>query len=206
MPNGVQSEGAARRAAERARVWAFIMYPESVPENWRSVLSDSHIPAAAILHDRDVTADGELKKPHYHVMLFYRSVKSYAQVRALTDSLNATSPEQVGDTRGYVRYLCHADDPDKAQYSISEIIRFGGVDLRKWLKPTIEERYDLISEMIAFCNDNNVTEFAELMTYASLERHDDWFPLLCDNSAYVMRSHIASLRHSQLETSDAPTD
>jgi len=27
------------------------------------------------------------------------------------------------------------------------------------------------------------------------ERFDDWFPLLCDNSAYIMDSYIKSNRH-----------
>lgn len=44
--------------ADRQRVWAFIAYPESAPEDWLCRLADSHVPAAVSpLHDRDLMFD-----------------------------------------------------------------------------------------------------------------------------------------------------
>ena len=38
-------------------------------------------------------------------------------------------------------------------------------------------------------------EIQDLIDYAIAHRMDDWFPLLCDNSAYVVGTYIKSIRH-----------
>lgn len=54
----------------KGRDWAFIVYPESAPENWREILDDTHIRwIESPLHDKDFNPDGTIKKPHWHVML-----------------------------------------------------------------------------------------------------------------------------------------
>ncbi|EFF22076.1 replication protein, partial [Enterococcus faecium E1636] len=40
-----------------------------------------------------------------------------------------------------------------------------------------------------------ITEIKDLIDYAMSERFDDWFPLLCDNSAYIIGQYIKSNRH-----------
>lgn len=61
----------------RTRNFATVVYPESAPENWQTILSESKIPLfISPLHDGDVNADGEKKKEHYHVMVMYDSVKT----------------------------------------------------------------------------------------------------------------------------------
>lgn len=38
----------------KGRDWAFIVYPESAPENWREILDDTHIRwIESPLHDKD---------------------------------------------------------------------------------------------------------------------------------------------------------
>ena len=63
-----------------------------------------------------------------------------------------------------------------------------------WLEDPKGSRYQYIGEMIDFCDEYNIMEFSDLIDYASRERLEDWFPLLCDNSAYVMEQYIESLR------------
>lgn len=54
----------------RAVVWTFIVYPESAPENWRSLLDDLHVPwVEGPLHDKDTNPDGTPKKPHWHCLM-----------------------------------------------------------------------------------------------------------------------------------------
>ncbi|MEX6262928.1 replication protein, partial [Staphylococcus haemolyticus] len=57
------------------------------------------------------------------------------------------------------------------------------------------ERYELIKEMIEYVKDNNVDEIQDLIDYAMVYRFDDWFPLLCDNSTFIMSNYIKSIRH-----------
>lgn len=187
---------------DRARLWTCIVYPTdgnpSAPDNWRDIIDAEHIAwAESPLHQFDTNPDGEVKKPHVHILLSYDGKKSYEQVKDLTDRLNAPRPEKCASARGMVRYFCHMDNPEKYQYPREEIISHGGFDAAEYLKPTSSSRYQLIREMMQYIDEQGIVEMADLLLYASSERFDDWFPLLCDNSAYVIGSFITSRRHRQ---------
>lgn len=94
-----------------------------------------------------------------------------------------------------VRYFAHMDDPNKFQYSKSEIIGHAGADPLIYLSANSGERYQLIKEMISFVKENDIDEIQDLIDYAMENRFDDWFPLLCDNSAFIMNNYIKSIRH-----------
>jgi hypothetical protein len=87
------------------------------------------------------------------------------------------------------------DNPEKHQYPVSEIVGHGGADVRELLKPSSSERYQLIAEMMDFVQERGIVEMEDLIVYARHERFDDWFPLLCDNSAYIMGALLKSRRH-----------
>lgn len=181
---------------ERTRNWSFIIYPDSAPVNWRDVLDKEYIQwVESPLHDKDKDANGEMKKAHIHILLMYPGKKSFSQIKSLTDSLNSPIPQKVASAKGLVRYMIHMDNPDKYQYDKSMIITHGGVDISDYLKPTSSSRYQLIREMMEFVVERDVTEMEDLLTYAMSERFDDWFPLLCDNSAYIMGALLKSRRH-----------
>lgn len=185
----------AKRAG-RTRNWTCVVYPESAPNNWRDFIDELHIEwVESPLHDRDFDADGEPKKPHWHVLLLYDCVKTFEQVKDLTDKLNAPIPQKCGGVKGLVRYMAHLDNPDKAQYSIGDIVGHGGIDIASLLKPSSSERYQLIAEMMDFVQEQNILEMEDLLIFARHNRFDDWFPLLCDNSAYIMGAFLKSRRH-----------
>lgn len=181
----------------RTRNWTIVLYPESAPENWRDILDDLHIEwIESPLHDRDYTAVGDPKKPHWHILLMFGGVKTYEQVMECIEPLNCPIPTRVHNCKSLVRYMAHLDNPDKAQYDVSKIVAHGGVDLADILKPSSAERYTYIKEMKSWCEEWNITEFEDLFSYAADERPDDWFPLLCDNSAFVMNLYLKSRRHN----------
>lgn len=182
----------------RVRNWTVVVYPESAPDNWRDILDDFHIEwVESPLHDKDINADGTPKKPHYHVLLMFSGKKSFEQVRKdICEEINCPIPKKVHNTKSLVRYMAHLDNPDKAQYDIREIKAHGGVDVADLLKPSSAERYTYIREMQTWCNEYSITEFEDLMNYASSERFDDWYPLLCDSCSYVMTQFLKSKRHN----------
>ena len=52
----------------RSHVWTFLVYPDSVNENWLFLLDSLHIPiCVSPLHDKDFNPTGEPKKPHKHI-------------------------------------------------------------------------------------------------------------------------------------------
>lgn len=179
----------------RTRNWSCIVYPESAPEHWRDILDELHIEwVESPLHEFDVNATGEVKKPHWHILLMFGGVKSYDQVLETIKPLNCPAPQRCHNAKSMVRYFAHLDNPDKYQYSITDIIAHGGVDVADLLKPSSAERYTLIRDMCDYCAMEGITEFYQLMDYAMAEKFDTWFPLLCDNSAYVVNQYIKSNR------------
>jgi len=180
----------------RTRNWTFVLYPESVPENWIDIINELHLEwICSPLHDKDVNANGEAKKPHWHVLLLFQGNKTYEQVKEITDSVNAPIPERCHNSKALVRYMAHLDNPDKAQYSVTDIKSFGGVDLAEMLRPSSSERYTIIHEMITYIKNNNISEFQDLVDYACSYEFERWFPLICDNSAYIVGQYIKSQRH-----------
>ena len=181
----------------RARIWAAVVYPESAPDNWRDILDAEHLEwAESPLHDQDVNpGTGELKKPHWHLVLAFEGKKSYEQVCDILRPLNGPIPQRCHALKGAVRYFAHLDNPEKAQYSVNQIVGHGGFDVAAALAPTSAQRYILIAEMQDWVKAEGITEIQDLMDFARKERSEDWFPLLCDSCAFVMGSYIKSQRH-----------
>lgn len=189
-----------KKKDERTRNWTFVVYPESAPENWRELLNELHVPwVESPLHDKDKNPDGELKKSHWHVMLMFSSNKSYAQIKEITSQLRSPNPQKVANAKGMIRYFVHMDNPEKYQYEKNDIVSHGGADIASYLASTTQERYELIKEMMSFVNENGILEMKDLLDYAMNERFEDWFPLLCDNSAYIVDSYIKSNRHKNMK-------
>ena len=181
---------------QRTRNWSIIVYPESAPENWIDILQKEYVKmVVSPLHDKDVNPDDTLKKAHYHVLFMFDGVKSYNQVKSIADSVNAPIPQIVGSAKGLTRYMLHLDNPDKAQYDSSDLQAFNGADITELLKPISADRYSMIADMLQFIDDNQIMEFEDILTYARLKKLDTWFPLLCDNSAYIIDSAIKSKRN-----------
>lgn len=180
----------------RTRNYATIVYPESAPENWLMILREQHFPfMVSPLHDRDLTAAGEPKKPHYHVQFVFDGVKSEDQVRKIVDSVGGVGVEVVESRKGYARYLCHLDDYDKAQYDPEDVRCFGGVSYIDEID-RISDKYNVIGDMIDFCNKCNVNSLWLLSCYA--KEHDrNWYRVLCDSGALFMRELLKSKKWSK---------
>ena len=190
----------------RCRNWTIVIYPESAPDNWRDFLDEEHIEwVESPLHDKDINANGEYKKAHYHILLLFGGVKSYEQVVEFVKPLNCPIPTRCHNAKALVRYMAHLDNPDKAQYKVTDIKSHGGVDIAELLRPSSSERYFIIKEMLEFVKSFSITEFQDLVDYAFTNRFDDWFPLLCDNSSFILVNYIKSLRHRNKHDFDFST-
>ena len=180
----------------RSKIWNVMVYPESAPNDWKQILVENGIPfVCSPLHNKDVLKTGELVKPRWHVLLCFTSNKTYKQALEVAELLNAPVPQRAKSTGGSIRYMTHIDSPHKFQYKKSDIEVYGNIDIEQYFRISSSDRYELVREMITFIDDNNLKEFKDLMDYAMRERFDDWFPLLCDNSAYVVQQYLKSNRH-----------
>lgn len=183
----------------RARNWTFFVYPESAPENWLQVLTEMQVSGSVSpLHDKDVNADGTVKKPHYHVLLCFDGKKSYEQIEEITEALNAPIPQRCRSVKGSVRYFTHMDNPEKAQYSRNDIKVFGGFDIEEAFKPTMTETNEILLEVLEFVENNEITEYRELMKYAATKQQERWFGVVKTNT-FMLCKYINSFRHSRGE-------
>lgn len=178
----------------RKRVFATIVYEESAPENWKQILDNYHVEYfISPYHDKDKNeGDGSPKKPHWHVMVMFSSVKSDAQWERIRDSIGGVGNEEIESTRGYARYLCHLDNPEKAQYDVKDVIEGCGADYRDIISKNSDYRKS-IKEMIRFVRDNHIIFYTDLMDHA-MEFEPDWYDTLCNKGSYVINTYITDQR------------
>lgn len=182
---------AEKRTDTRTRNFATIVYPESAPDNWQDILAQQFVPAfISPLHDKDINPTGEPKKPHYHVVLMFEGKKSVEQVTEIFNLIGGVGCEKVNSIRGYARYLCHLDNPEKAQYEQNLVRSLGGADYVGTIG-LVTDKYKAIGEMIDFCKENNIISYSDLLEYCRMERFD-WFRVLCDNGTVVMKEYLKS--------------
>lgn len=200
MQKEEQPQQRNKSTESRTRNFATVVYPESAPTEWISVLDDTRIPALiSPLHDRDInqTAENTPKKPHYHVILMFSSVKTKAQAKAVFDKIGGVGCEAVQSIRGYARYLCHLDNPEKAQYSQADVRCLNGADYYGNIE-LATDKYKAVKEIMMFCKENGIISFSDVLEYAMEERMD-WFRVLCDSSAMIVKEYLVSLRWTRMQ-------
>lgn len=180
----------------RTRNFATVVYPESAPEKWQDILAEQFVPAfISPLHDKDINPTGEAKKPHYHVVVMFDGVKTKEQAQDLFAKIGGVGCEVVQSIRGYARYLCHMDNPDKAQYNQEDVRSLCGADY-VGVVGLVLDKYKAIGEMIDFCKEYNIYSYSDLLEYCRSERFD-WFRVLCDNGTVVMKEYLKSRTWSE---------
>ena len=179
------------RGAGRTRNYACMVYPDSAPADWITSLASAKVPVfISPLHDKDVNPNGEPKKPHYHVLVMFDSVKTKKQAEELFKTFGGVGCEVVKSQRAYARYLCHLDNPEKASYSLDDVLAYGGADYLATIG-TAADKAKSIREMIQYIEENDITCFSDLAMYSSIER-SDWFDTLINSGAYFIKEYIKS--------------
>lgn len=116
----------------RSRLYVAVLYPEDETHvACIEKLNTNGYNFAAILHDKDVYEDGdhkgELKKPHWHIVLrFKNAVWNTAVAKEL--GITANYLEACKDQDSSLLYLVHYGKEDKAQYDYEEV--FGPMKLK----------------------------------------------------------------------------
>ena len=188
-------------SSKKKHAFATIIYEESAPADWRQTLDNLHMEVlVSPLHDKDVNPDGEIKKAHRHVLLMFPSPRSEKQAKEIFDQIGGVGMETVQTTRGYARYLCHLDNPEKYQYDKSEVIAFGGADYSAII--TLPGDTDeTLREIFKFIRENEIISFAKFIDIAA-DNNPDWFRIATAQRSYVIDKYIKSFAW-ELEYRDA---
>lgn len=189
----------------KGRNWAFIMYPESMPANWQDILLDTGLPfAISPLHDKDIDATGEEKKPHYHVICMYDNPTTFKNVKEnVCDLVNATIPKKLESLRGMYRYHIHIDNPEKYQYDDRDRTFLNGFDPNSAEALTATEIDKLTNEILEFIDNNDILEYSDLLYHF---RISDLINLLqvAKSHTILFNTYIRSKRHKLKENTQFP--
>lgn len=185
-----------KKAGNKKRNWAFVIYPESLPEDWLDILKMSGLPIAiSPLHDKDTNADGTPKKPHYHCIAVYGSPTTFNNVKTLTDKLNAPIPIPLDQVRGMYRYLTHKDNPEKFQYDEKDIQCLNGFSILDFCELTKNEVNKIKRSLLAIIREHNFTEYRDFVDYVDLNLSDNEFDV-ATNHTFFFDKYLTSSRHS----------
>lgn len=194
------------RAGKRHKIWWGYLYEDSAPENFLDLMRESGVEGLAMKHDRDTTADGEVKEPHWHVIVRFAHTVQAGEAKELLTSFGCKEQSvQYRDSfTAVARYLCHMDDPNKAQYNPADVVEFGGADYLAAINRN-SDKYRVIAEMQDWvckpiADGERPKSFGDLNDYARAENLE-WFMALCDNSAVIMREFCKSKRYDWIESS-----
>lgn len=181
----------------KKRNWAFVVYPDSLPDDWINLLRlKGTACAVSPLHDKDINPDGSLKKAHYHIILSFGNPTTYNNVKNFADDFNGTIPQYLESVVGYYRYLTHRDNPEKAQYNEEEIQVFNGFDPVELM--TESEITNLLKQIINIIKLNDLCEFQDLVDYLlSHDLHDNLVAL--EKHPYFVHLYLNSKRHKFLD-------
>lgn len=175
--------------------YAFLLYPESCSDDFKSVLAATGQKIFYILHNNDILEDGTPKKPHYHVMIMYENQRSQNTVIKLCKSCGGNGHIEILDSaKGYARYLLHMDNPEKYQYNVSEIHSLCGADYEKIALSETETKANktkLITDMIQFVEDNDIEVYADFIAYCSHNR-PEWLDILISRKGIIVKDYIKS--------------
>jgi len=180
----------------KGRVWAFVAYPESAPENWREILQQTGLEfAISPLHDSDKDPTDEEKKPHWHIIAVWSSgTATGATARRMTESINAPLPQPVSSIKGYYRYLTHKDNPDKHQYDESEITAINGFSIANHSELTRNEVNEIKKQVQRLIISEGIEEYSDLLDYL-LENNLNVEWDVSSSHTLMFNAYLTSRRH-----------
>lgn len=181
----------------KKRYWAFVLYPESAPDNWIEQLQQTGLPfCVSPLHDKDINPTGEKKKEHYHIILCYNGPTTFKCVKNITDNLNQPIPIALEQVDGYFRYLTHEDNPEKYHYNKSDIKAFNGFDIDNYNALTVSQVKSILIELQKIIRDNSVYEYCDLLDFL-LDNELFSYLDVAQNHTILFNTYITSLRNKK---------
>jgi len=176
----------------KARNFTFIIYPESIPEDWQSLLEKIDIPMAiSPLHDKDETERKDLtedeqkiiedggkvyKKPHYHVLYVAKNAVTLESVRnkikrALGNKA-LSHVEIVDGIESVYKYLTHeskdAIKKNKHKYDSQDIIHLNDFDIERYIFLDESQKRSLKNDLLSIVKNEHIVNVIDLMSFLDI--------------------------------------
>lgn len=108
--------------AEKTRFYSFVLRVYDSPALWESELAKLANHYAYIKHDRDLTKDGKLVEPHWHIVVTLARERSILNLHKRLRLVQQSNIQPCKDLELAFDYLTHVHDDDKVKYGRSEIV------------------------------------------------------------------------------------
>lgn len=185
-----------RPTKAKARNFAFILYPESLPDNWKELLESLDIPMAiSPLHDKDVREISEAdmtpeelatvknggklyKKPHYHVLYINPNPVTVDSVRKKIQrklgEKTISHVEIVDGVKSYYDYLSHhskdAIAKNKHEYDPGSIIRLNNFDIDRYIVLDEAQKADVLNMLLTIIKKEKLENMIDLEDFVEENR------------------------------------
>lgn len=172
----------------KARNFAFIIYPESIPENWEECLIKIGVAmAVSPLHDKDVserkyedmTSDEQkiidsggivYKKAHYHVIYIAKNPVTADSVRnkikRALGNKSISHLEIVDNIEYYYKYLTHesadAIKKKKHKYERKDIVLINDFDIDRYVTMDEAQKKELFNVVTRVIYENKLENIFDL--------------------------------------------
>ena len=192
-------------ATDNARYFTFLLYPESIPEDWETQLEMIGIPMAiSPLHDKDKSkVDGqEFKKAHYHVIYVAANPVTPHSVRMrIQRVLGNQSVAKVQIVKQSMEnmylYLTHeskdAVAKTKVKYSRENIKLLNNFDIDRYITLDVEDKEEMLNDVCDMIDEHDLANMRELRRFVKLNAGEYNLPSMKVINS-VLRSHTGLLR------------
>lgn len=162
---------------EKSRYFTFLLYPDSIPEDWEMRLELLGVPMAiSPLHDKDLsTVEGQkYKKPHYHVIYVAKNPVTANSVRnklkkVLGNQSVALVQIVVRGIENMYLYLTHesvdAIAKNKTIYDKKDIKLINNFDIDRYVILDEYEKKDLRNLLIELICKYNIVNALDLIYF-----------------------------------------
>ncbi|HFJ7291488.1 TPA: replication protein [Enterococcus faecium] len=190
---------------EKARYFTFLLYPESIPDDWVERLELLGVPIAiSPIHDRDLSkVEGQkYKKAHYHIIYVAKNPVTADSVRmkvkrCLGDKSVAMVKIVVTSMENMYLYLTHeskdAIAKNKVKYSRKDIRLINNFDIDRYITLDVEDKDDMLNEVCDLIDEHDLANMRELRRFVKLHGSEYNLPSMKVINS-VLRSHTGLLR------------
>ena len=192
-------------AKDKARYFTFLLYPESIPNDWEMRLESIGVPIAiSPLHDKDKSdVEGqEYKKAHYHVIYVAKNPVTADSVRfkikgLLGDKSVALVKIIVTSIENMYSYLTHESKDalakSKYKYSRKDIKLINNFDIDRYITLDVEDKDDMLNEVCDLIDEHDLANMRELRRFVRNHGTEYNLPSMKVINS-VLRSHTGLLR------------
>ena len=181
----------SKTVKEKGRYFAFILYPDSLPEGWKDKLTAIDLPMAiSPLHDKDkkeISSEDELtddelklykagklyKKPHYHVLYVAKNPVTADGVRLkikrALGGKTLSHVEIVDGVKSYFDYMTHeskdAVKKKKHKYDKKDITYINDFDIDRYVTLDEHQKQDLFSTLMEIIMQQRLQNYPQLIRF-----------------------------------------